>query len=472
MFEKAIFDAGGQLYEVGGPVRDQFLGISGKDKDYLVTGIPLEKLSLILKPFGSVQFVGKSFGVLKFSPFSEKGAIFDIAIPRKEVSTGTGHRDFEVTYDHNLPVEVDLTRRDFTINAMAKNVKTKEIIDPFNGRKDLKNGILRRVFAQAFKEDPLRLLRGVQFAARFNLKIDEETLRLMKEDSPLIKTVSSERIIEEIKKLFLAERPSVGFRIMDETGLLPLIFPELAATKGIQQDKGHDVFEHIMIVLDAAASDKIIDHRGDPELMFAALFHDVGKAKTARFVPEQKRVAFFGHQIVSKRMAIKKLEALKLTTIGVDINNVSKLIENHMFETKSFFSERAIRRFVSKVGKDLILKLIDLRIADNRGGKYPGGVGGVLKLKKRIIEELEKKPPFGPKDLKLNGHDLMEAGFSAGPKMGEVIKKLLDVVLDNPELNTKEELLTIAKNIYKEMGPLDEKKSKKEKQKKAKDQKG
>ena len=449
MFEKAIFDAGGQLYEVGGPVRDQFLGISTKDKDYLVTGVSLEQLSLLLKPFGSVQFVGKSFGVLKFSPFNDREAIFDIAIPRKEISTGTGHRDFDVDYDHNLPVEVDLARRDFTINAMARNVKNKEIIDPFNGRKDLKNKILRQVFVQAFKEDPLRLLRGVQFAARFNLKIEDETLQSMKDNAHLIKTVSSERIVEEIKKLFLAERPSVGFRIMDETGLLPLVFPELAATKGIQQDKGHDVFEHIMIVLDAAASDKIIDNRGNLELMFAALFHDVVKAKTARFVPEQKRIAFFGHQIVSKKMAVKKLEALKATTIGLDIGNVSKLIENHMFETKSFFSERAIRRFISKVGKDLILKLIDIRIADNRGGKYPGGVGGVLKLKKRIVDELEKKPPFGPKDLKVNGHDLMKVGFSAGTKMGGVIKQLVEIVLDHPELNTKEELLTIAENIYK-----------------------
>jgi hypothetical protein len=167
-------------------------------------------------------------------------------------------------------------------------------------------------------------------------------------------------------------------------------------------------------------------------------------------------------------MAVKKLEALKATTIGLDIGNVSKLIENHMFETKSFFSERAIRRFISKVGKDLILKLIDLRIADNRGGKYPGGVGGVLKLKKRIVDELEKKPPFGPKDLKVNGHDLMKVGFSAGPKMGGVIKQLVEIVLDHPELNTKEELLTIAENIYKEMGSSDEKKVKKEGQKKAK----
>ncbi|PIR17578.1 MAG: hypothetical protein COV46_03675 [Deltaproteobacteria bacterium CG11_big_fil_rev_8_21_14_0_20_49_13] len=451
MLEKIIHEAGGEIYEVGGSVRDELLGHPKKDSDYLVTGIPLEKLSQILRPFGTVTFVGKSFGVLKFSPFNEKGVIHDIAIPRKEVSTGGGHRDFDVSYDHTLPVFVDLSRRDFTINAMAKDLRTGEIIDPFGGKDDIKRKTLRQVFKEAFKEDPLRLLRAIQFAARFDLKIDPETLASMEANAELIKTVSGERIIDEIRKLFLAERPSRGFELMDRTGVLPFVFPEISACKGIKQDKGHDVYEHTMIVLDAAASDHLIQHRGDLELMLAAIFHDVGKAKTARFVPEQKRVAFFGHQIVSKRIAKKRMDALKVTVIGVNPENVLTLIENHMFETKSFYSDKAIRRFVAKTGKDLIMKLVDMRIADNRGGKYPAGVGGVLKLKKRIIEELEKKPPFGPKDLAMNGHDLMEMGIKSGPLMGKVIKGLMELVLDDPGLNTKEQLSALAKNLYKEL---------------------
>ncbi len=444
MFEKAIFDAGGIVYEVGGSVRDSFLGVPHKDRDFLVTGIPLDKLSGLLKPYGSVTFVGKSFGVLKLTPFKEPEITFDIAIPRKEISTGEGHRDFEVTYDHTLPVEVDLSRRDFTVNAMARNVRTSELVDPFGGREDLKKKQIRQVFAETFKEDPLRLIRAVQFSARLGFEIEPETLNSMTKNAALIKTVSSERVVEELRKLFMAAKPSIGFDIMESCGILPHLFPEIAATKGIQQDKGHDVYKHTMIVLDAAASDKIIDNKGDLELMFAALLHDVGKAKTARFVPEQKRIAFFGHQIVSKRIAKKRLEQLKVTTLGINPENVLTLIEDHMFETKSFFSDKAIRRFVAKVGKDLILKLIDLRIADNRGGKYPAGVGGVLKLKKRIIEELAKKPPFGPKDLAINGHDLMELGLKPGPKMGNIIKQLVELVLDEPERNTKEELLKVA----------------------------
>src|SRR3989338_3342592 len=228
MFERAILEAGGDVYEVGGTVRDRLLKLPHKDRDYLVTGIPLESLSVLLKPFGRVVFVGKSFGVLKFSPFNEKDITHDIAIPRKEVSTGTGHRDFEVAYDHKLPVEVDLGRRDFTINAMAWNIKTGETVDPFGGREDLKKGILRQVFRQAFIEDPLRLLRAVQFAARLEFEIEEETLASMKEHAELIKTVSGERISEEIKKLFSAKRPSKGFEIMDKAGLLPHIFPEVS----------------------------------------------------------------------------------------------------------------------------------------------------------------------------------------------------------------------------------------------------
>lgn len=449
-WQKSIHDAGGEIYEVGGTVRDELLGIPIKDRDFLVTGVPIEQLSQLLKPFGGVAFVGKSFGVLKFSPFSENGPVFDIAIPRREVSTGSGHKDFNVDYDHNLPVEIDLARRDFTVNAIAKNIRTNKYTDPFDGRGDIKKGILKQVFAQAFEEDPLRLLRAVQFVARFGLKIEEETYVAMQKRAGLITTVSDERIAEEVRKLFLARKPSVGFDLMKECGLLPLVFPEIAATVGIEQDKGHDVYRHTMIVLDAAAGDELIDNRGDLELMFAALLHDVGKAKTARFVPEQKRIAFFGHQIVSKRMAKKRLEKLKATTLGLDVGNVLNLIENHMFETKAFYSEKAIRRFIAKIGKEQILKLIDMRIADNRGGKYPGGVHGVLKLKKKIVEELGRKPPFGPKDLAVNGHDLMELGIKAGPKMGNVIKQLVDLVLDDPALNTKEQLLAVAKNLCNE----------------------
>ncbi len=449
-WQATIVQANGRVYEVGGAVRDALLGMPTKDRDYLVTGIPFEQLGVLLKPFGTVNLVGKSFGVLKFHPHHERDVIHDIAIPRQEVSTGTGHRDFTVTYDHQLPVEVDLQRRDFTINAMARELSTGEIIDPFHGAQDLAARQLRQVFPNAFVEDPLRLLRAIQFAARFGLTIEPETYAAMRQHAALIGTVSVERITEEIAKLFRAEKPSLGFYLMADIGLLPHLFPELEACRGVEQDKQADdnVFHHTMRVLDAARSDAEVEQRGNLTLLFAALYHDVGKPATQRFDPEENRVTFFGHQLVSKRIAKKRLRDLKVTLIGVDVNTVCRLIEHHMFETKANFTEKAIRRFVQKVGPDLIYLLLDLRLADNRGGKYPAGIKGVLRLRQRIRQELSKKPPFGPKDLAIGGHELMQLGIPAGPHMGALLKQLVSLCVDDPALNDKTRLLELAKQIF------------------------
>lgn len=449
MYIEDLIKAGGRVYEVGGSVRDRLLKRKIKDRDLLITGLPIETISRILKPSGKVMYVGKTFGVLKFSPHREKDTTLDIAIPRKEISTGTGHKEFQVEYDPNLPVETDLGRRDFTINAMALDIKTMEIIDPYGGQKDLKNRILRQVFDNTFIEDPLRMLRAIQFAARFGLGIEPATRNAIVKNAELILTVSSERIIEELKKLLMAPKPSAGFMEMSDLSLLKHVLPALDATRGISQakQKGDDVFMHTMKVLDATRHDEAIDHSGDIELMFAALLHDTGKAKTQKYSPKDKRVVFFGHQIVSARMAKKILNNMKSTSIGVNPEIVCKIIENHMFETKSFYSEKAIRRFISKIGKDLIYRLIDFRLADNRGGKYPDGIKGVLKLKSKITEEINRKVPFGPKDLAINGTDIMELGVPEGPMVGMAIKQLMELVLDDPALNTKEQLIAIAESM-------------------------
>jgi poly(A) polymerase/tRNA nucleotidyltransferase (CCA-adding enzyme) len=207
-----------------------------------------------------------------------------------------------------------------------------------------------------------------------------------------------------------------------------------------------------MRVLDAARADEHIVNRGDHELLFAALFHDVGKSKTARVHPTDARTVFFGHQIVSARMARRWLENMKMPSCGVSVDNVVHLIENHMFETKSHYTDRAIRRFIAKIGPEIISKLLDLRLSDNRGGKHPSGIKGVLKLRKRITEEMAKKPPFGAKDLAINGHDLMDIGIPAGPQMGNLIKALVETVLDAPEQNDKEKLIALARDLVENGG--------------------
>ncbi|MDO8526909.1 MAG: HD domain-containing protein [Deltaproteobacteria bacterium] len=450
-FLEPLWQAGAEVYEVGGPVRDRILKRETKDHDLLACKIPIDRLKNILQPFGKVAAVGKAFGVLKFTPYLDPSITIDIALPRKEISTGSGHRDFQVDFDPNLPVQEDLGRRDFTFNAMALHLKTGELIDPFNGKQDLENRILRQVFPKAFEEDPLRLIRAVQFAARFGMTIEPVTLESLKKNASLIATVSPERIIEEIKKLFSAPIPSVGLEFMREAGLLRHVLPELEALQKIEQDKlpGDDVYRHTLRVLDATRADEYLDHPGDMELMLAALFHDVGKATTKRFDKAKDRVVFYGHQLASKRMAKKWLEKMKVTTIGVDPKRVETLVEHHMFETKSYFTDKAIRRFVAKIGQDLIYKLIDLRLADNRGGKHPKSINGVLKMRKRVQDELAKKPPFGPGDLALNGHDLMSMGIPAGPQMGKILKHLVEIVLDDPELNTRERLEEIVKHEKK-----------------------
>ncbi len=448
---QALIEAGAELYEVGGPVRDRLMGRPQKDHDYLCRKLTIEQIQRILKPFGKVAVVGKHFGVLKFWPHRERGMEFDIALPRTERSTGAGHRDFAVDFDPELPVEEDLGRRDFTINAMALRLSDGVLIDRFEGQRDLRAKTLRMVFPQAFAEDPLRLLRGVQFAARLNLTIEPATLAAMRENARLIETVSGERISAELLKLMSAPRPSVGFDLMAETGLLKHVLPELEAIRGIEQDKqpGDDVYGHTMRALDAAAGDAAVEHRGDPELLFAVLLHDIGKARTARFHKPAQRVVFFGHQAVSAKLARRWMQRVKLSAVGLDPERIAALIENHMFETKAHYTDRAIRRFVAKVGEEQIEKLLDLRLADNRGGKHPTGIKGVLRLRKRIRAELAKQPPFGPKDLAIDGHDLMAAGVPEGPALGLALKALVERVLDDPACNTREQLLALVAEMRK-----------------------
>jgi len=380
---------------------------------------------------------------LKFRPEGHDGEPIDVALPRREKSTGVGHRDFEVQFDPAIPVEEDLGRRDFTVNAIAQECATGAFVDPFGGRADLEKRLLRMVFPKAFEEDPLRILRGIQFVARFKLKVEPDTLAAMKANADKITTVSMERVAQEIAKALRAEKPSVGFYLMREVGVMKHVLPELEALTGVTQPgKGGvgDAFDHTMRVIDAARADQALEHAGDIDLMLAALFHDLGKA-TTRKEEAGGRVTFHGHQFVSKKLARRRMEALKLSQIGANTDDVLTLVENHMFDTGPEFTDKALRRFARKIGPQLVFKQIDLRIADNRGGAHPNNIKKHLNLRRRIRNELERKAPFGLKDLAIDGNDLIALGYAPGPKIGEKLKELLELVLDEPSLNTREELL-------------------------------
>lgn len=432
----------GEIYEVGGVVRDRIISpvLADKDTDYLVTGIPLDDLCTVLKDYGKVDLVGKSFGVIKFTPnkrFStnEKIPAFDLALPRKEYSTGVGHRDFKVDFDHNLRVEDDLLRRDFTINAMAYDLAAKRLVDPLDGKKDVKRGLIRMTNPNSFIDDPLRMLRGIQFAARFEFELEKKTFESLCQNVELIRTISPERIQEEINKLSIrAKRPSTGFRLMHKTGLLKEIFPELEAGAGAEQPGGYheyDVFEHSLITMDNAPMELA--------LRLAALFHDVSKPETKSLT--ETGATFYGHEKKGAKVTQKILQRLRYS--NELISRVVLLVDKHMFTMA--VTDKGLRRLINRVGQENIFDLLELRRADIIAQGRGGDTFEVDEFEERIKLEIEKKPPFGLKDLKIDGNDVMkEFNLAPGPLVGKTLNHLMEKVLDEPEFNEKQKLLNEA----------------------------
>jgi tRNA nucleotidyltransferase (CCA-adding enzyme) len=435
--------ARGRIYEVGGAVRDRFLqpDLVVKDRDYLVTGIPYDDLTAILRRHGRVDLVGRSFGVIKFTQtVDDQTCTFDITLPRREHSTGVGHKDFAVSFDPSLAVEDDLVRRDFTLNAMAVELGNDRLVDPLGGMADLKNRCLRMTTAGSFTEDPLRMLRAVQFAARFELETEPATLEAIKSSATLIRTVSAERIAEELTKLLtLAERPSRGLRLMYETGLMLEVLPELEAAVGIDQPGGYhayDVFEHTLRCVDACPKSSL-------RLRLAALFHDIEKPRSKRLTDDG--ATFYGHEVLGADTAHDILVRLRFS--NELIAQVVTLVERHMFTTA--VTDKGLRRLVRKVGVELIYDLLDLRRADVVAQGMGGKTDDVDRFEHEIREELAHQPPFGYADLALNGYDIMTMfQITPGPTIGEILEHLMEQVLDNPSSNTKEVLESLAREYY------------------------
>ncbi len=437
----------GAVYEVGGQVRDRLLGLPvySKDQDYVITGIPLEDLRRELQRFGRVDLVGRSFGVIKFTPPhppDSKSVTYDVALPRKEFSTGVGHRDFAVEFDHTCSIEDDLIRRDFTINALARRVGTDELIDPTGGQKDIEQKLIRYINERAFREDPLRILRAVQFAARFNFSLEENTAAALQRHVQRLTSVSAERIAEELNKLLLkAEQPSNGFRLMQELGMLEVVLPELAACVDVDQPgpfHAYDVFEHTIRTVDAAPARL--------RVRWAALLHDINKPQ-ARVV-EGDRATFYGHE---KRGATTARQVLRrLRYANEFIRDVSLLVDRHMFTTD--VTDKGVRRLIRRLGADLIFDLLDLRRADVVAQGRGGTTDDVDELEARIREEISRKRPFGLRDLAIDGNDLMDhLQVPPGPIIGKILNHLLELVLDDPERNTREALLQLASEYHREL---------------------
>ena len=402
---------------VGGSLRDFLLGKAHKDLDLLVTGLPQDDLMPLLRRRGRVQRVGQAFGVLKFMPREWDAEPIDVAVPRVETSTGTGHRDFEVAFDHTLPVEIDLARRDFTINAMALDLGSERLIDPFGGRGDLDDGVLRQVSPVAFPEGP------VAHAARRAVRQPVRVARgagntgAMSVHAASISTVAPERIAMELQKLFRAARPSHGFILMHEVALLPHLFPEIERLASVprslcatpQTDSPDaSLFGRTVRRIDAARQGAGSSHEGDLHVLLAALWLDCREPED---LPAGIRQAPLRR---AANLAQQRLEAFRATTIGVRPALVAALINGSGFDVDALAGAPAPAAFRPQAGRDEAFMVIDLRAADCVAGQEIGGIAQYRDLRQRLRAEIERGSPLELKDLAVNGDDLRKDRHCAG----------------------------------------------------------
>ncbi len=408
---QAAAAAGGRAYFVGGLVRDHILGRENKDVDLEIHGIPPEKLVQLLRPLGQVIKNGVSFGV-----FGLRSYEIDIAMPRKEADSGRGSRDFEDSVDPFLGCERAARRRDFTMNALMEDVLTGEVLDFFGGRADLRAGVIRHVDPVTFREDPLRVLRAAQFAARFGFRAAEETTALA--SSLDLKDLAPERILGEVSKaLMKAPRPSVFFEELRRMDQLSLWFPETEALIGVPQDPAHhpegDVWIHTMMVLDEAAA---LRSRAEyPEgFLFSALAHDFGKSvSTTR---EGDRIRALRHEKTGVALARRFLRRIsKETRLERYVLNMVALHMKPNMEAAAKSSVKATMHMLDEAlcPADLLL----LARADHFGKGEPGSYEEAEAfLRDRLALYRERMAlPF------VQGRDLIEAGARPGPDFTETL---------------------------------------------------
>jgi tRNA nucleotidyltransferase (CCA-adding enzyme) len=462
--EDYVASLGLDAYVVGGAVRDELLGHEAKDADFLVPGVDIEGLRAALEPHGRTeelvvaeQPVGVRFYPRDPSIRKQVPAGIELAPPRREVSTGPGRHDFEIVVDPTASVEDDLRRRDFTVNAMARRLEDGTLVDPHHGRQDLDQRVLRTVTPNSFAEDPLRIVRGLRFVSQFDLDPDDETLAQMREEAPSVRHVSGERIgggltaggMGELSKLLMGRHPAKALRLARDTGVLVQLLPEFERAIGFDQEsRYHDmtVDEHTFEVVQAAA-----DADAPLRVRLAALFHDLGKPHVA-WRGTDDRLHYYAkpgfapqsHEQVSAQLADAALERLRYPT---DLRQrVVRIVRGHMLDPGKADGVRA-RRLLQRYGILLAFDLIDHRRADLLGKGVPNEKDLERLRVFRDVVEREKTSPHRLRDLAVGGDDLIEIGYEPGPAVGKTLRTLLDEVVREPELNTRDQLLARAKEL-------------------------
>jgi tRNA nucleotidyltransferase (CCA-adding enzyme) len=439
--------APGELYAVGGRVRDEIrstldgLPRDAKDLDYVVTGVSLEELTSRLRLVGRADVVGASFAVVKATL---DGTTVDVALPRRERSTGLGHREFVVEAGPGVTLEDDLARRDFRMNMLARALPSGRVVDPYGGADDIRAARIDVLRSQAFEEDPLRMLRACQFAARFEFTVTPQTLDAMRAAAPLVVSVSAERVRDELSKLLeLARRPSLGLELMRESGLLAYVLPEIAEGIGVEQNEWHayDVYRHTLVTVDAAPP-------GDLILRLAALFHDVGKPRT------KDGPHFYQHEVLGEQLTRQALERLRFPASVVD--DVASLVRQHMYSADPEAADRTVRRFIRRIGAANLERQFALRAADIVGSGLPKRGPENERFQERVYTIAAQRPALGVTDLAINGKDVIDEliaagrlppGSRGGPAVGEIMRALLEQVTDEPARNEPGELRNAIRSL-------------------------
>lgn len=436
-----LWDAGHAGYLVGGGVRDLLLGRTTTNWD-LATDAPPER---VVELFPGSLYENR-FGTVAMRRGPGATDLVEITTFRSDHEYADFRRPHRVEWTDRL--DLDLARRDFTISAMAWGAgrpgatdeplaDAPSLVDPLGGRADLTARVIRAVGRpeDRFREDALRMVRAIRLAAQLDFRIEPATLAAIAAQAELVGHLSGERIAAELDRILGTPRPSVGLRLLESTGVLAAFSPELAAQRGIAQNKipGDDLWDHTVRSVDAAAPDNQV-------VRLAALVHDIGKPATAA------DGHFYGHDKVGADLARSLLERLHEPRSVVE--RVALLVRYHMPTYHSGWSDTAIRRFIKKVGRNALDELWALQAADNVGSGLAPGAGGLDELRRRVDEQLAADVALDLRDLEIRGDDLIaELGLQPGPGIGRILDGLLEQVMEDPTLNDRPTLLLLARRI-------------------------
>ena len=441
---QTVRDAGGRALVVGGWVRDRLLGIDSKDIDMEVFGVPAGTLGPLLAGFGKVEPIGQSFPVYKI------GTI-DIGLPRRESKSGRGHKAFVVEGDPDMSLEDAARRRDFTINAISWDPLADTYEDPFEGRRDLDRKVLRVVDETTFADDSLRVLRALQFAARFELTLDENTRELCR--AIRLDDLPPERVWGELEKLLLrAARPSIGFALALELGVVDQLFPELKTLVGCQQEpEWHpegDVWVHTLMVIDQARR-RIddLDHADQLIVMLGAVTHDFGKPATTAWI--DGRIRSLNHEEEGVAPATAFLDRLNIHTFdGNDVRTqVLGLVAHHLkpgmlYKVRETLTDGAFRRLAQKANLELLARLAKSDCLGRTGDFDCTAMDWFLERARAL--GVDRSPP---RPLVLGRH-LLDLGMKPGPDMGALLKQVYEKQLDG-EIATTEEGIALAAQMLR-----------------------